>query len=725
MNEPSPAYPFLDPDLSVDERVEDLISRLTLGEKAQQMLHAAPAIPRLGVPAYNWWNEGLHGVARAGIATVFPQAIGLAAMWDPARLHAVAVAIADEARAKHHEYARKGDRGLYKGLTLWAPNINIFRDPRWGRGHETYGECPFLTARLAVAYCRGLQGDHPRYLKVVATPKHFAVHSGPEGLRHGFNAQVSQKDLRETYLPAFHACITEAKAESIMGAYNRTNGEPCCGSPTLLRRILREEWGFRGYVVSDCWAIQDFHQSHRVTNSFAESAALAVHSGCDLNCGCAYGHIPAAVAAGLLREEDLNTCLRRLFRARVRLGMFDPPERVPYASTPYEVNDCDQHRALARATASASMVLLKNEGGLLPLRKDLRSIAVIGPNAYDHQVLCANYFGTPSRAVTPLEGIRAAVSAQTKVWYAQGCKRQGTATDGLDCAGHLAEAVSVAERADAVVLCLGLSAEIEGEQGDASNSEAAGDKVDLELSGLQPRLLESIVALGKPTVLVVISGSALNLSWAHDHVGAIIQAFYPGEEGGNALAEILFGDVSPAGRLPVTFPRSLADVPDFKDYSMKGRTYRYLEKPPLYPFGYGLSYTRFVYQDIAVSPTPIPAGAGTSVSVTVKNVGSRPSDEVVQLYLTDIEASCRVPLHNLRGFSRVHLLPGEARRVSFELSPRDLSLIDERGHRVLEPGRFRVSVGGSQPDPRSQELTGQSPLSVEFDLLGKTVELPY
>jgi beta-glucosidase len=431
------------------------------------------------------------------------------------------------------------------------------------------------------------------------------------------------------------------------------------------------------------------------------------------------------VAAGLVREEDLDTCLHRLFRARMRLGMFDPPERVPYASTPYEVNDCDQHRALARATASASMVLLKNEGGLLPLRKDLRSVAVIGPNAYDHQVLCANYFGTPSHAVTPLEGIRAAVSAQTKVWYAQGCKRQGTATDGLDCAGHLAEAVSVAERADAVVLCLGLSAEIEGEQGDASNSEAAGDKVDLELSGLQPRLLESVVALGKPTVLVVISGSALNLSWAHEHVGAIIQAFYPGEEGGSALAEILFGDVSPAGRLPITFPRSLAEVPDFKDYSMKGRTYRYLERPPLYPFGYGLSYTRFVYQDIAVSPTPIPAGAGASVSVTVKNVGGLPSDEVVQLYLTDIEASCRVPLHSLRSFSRVHLLPGEARRVSFELSPRDLSLIDERGLRVLEPGRFRVSVGGSQPDPRSQELTGQSPLSVEFDLLGKTVELPY
>jgi Beta-glucosidase-related glycosidases len=462
-----------------------------------------------------------------------------------------------------------------------------------------------------------------------------------------------------------------------------------------------------------------------VTNSFEESAALAVHSGCDLNCGCAYGHIPAAVAAGLVREEDLDTCLHRLFRARMRLGMFDPPERVPYASTPYETNDCDRHRALARATASASMVLLKNEGGLLPLRKDLRSIAVIGPNAYDHQVLCANYSGTPSRAVTPLEGIRAAVSAQTKVWYAPGCKRQGTATDGLDCAGHLAEALSIAERAEAVVLCLGLSAEIEGEQGDASNSEAAGDKVDLDLPGLQPRLLESIVALGKPTVLVVVSGSALDLAWAHDRVGALIQAFYPGEEGGSALADILFGDVSPAGRLPVTFPRSLADVPDFKDYSMKGRTYRYLERPPLYPFGYGLSYTRFHYQDIAVSPSSIPVGGNASVSVTVKNVGTRPADEVVQLYLTDIEASCTVPHHSLRGFARVHLLPGEARRISFELSPRDLSLIDERGQRVLEPGRFRASVGGSQPDPRSQELTGQTPLSVEFDVVGTAIELPY
>ena len=709
--------PFWNPDLPALERVEDLVARLTLEEKAAQMLHEAPAIPRLGIPAYNWWNEGLHGVARAGIATVFPQAIALAAMWNSERLHEVAVAISDEARAKHHEYLRKGDHGMYKGLTIWSPNINIFRDPRWGRGHETYGECPHLTAKLGVAFCRGLQGDDPKYLKTVATPKHFAVHSGPEGLRHSFDAQVSEKDLRETYLPAFEACIVEAKAGSIMSAYNRTNGEPCSGSKTLLGRILRGEWGFDGFVVSDCWAIRDFHEGHKVTATFEESSAMAVKAGCDLNCGCSYSHLPAAVAQGLVSESEIDVCLRRLFTARMRLGMFDPPERVPFASIPYEVNDCEQHRALARTTARESMVLLKNAGGLLPLRKDLRSIAVIGPNAHDPHILCANYFGIPSRAVTPLEGIRAAVSAQTKVWYTDGCKLLGTATDGLGRSGNLSEALSMAERAEVVVLCLGLSAEIEGEQGDASNSEAAGDKVDLRLTGLQPVLLEQIVALGKPTVLVVLAGSALDLSWAHDHVGAIVQAWYPGEEGGSALADILFGDANPGGRLPITFPRSVADLPDFKNYSMQGRTYRYLDKAPLYPFGYGLSYTRFVYRNLAASQVRVPAGHPLHIFVTVENVGGRAGDEVVQLYLKDVDASCRVPNHSLRGWERVHLAPGESRTVAFKLEARDLALIDDRGRRVLEPGRFRAYVGGSQPDERSRELTGESPLVFEFEVI--------
>jgi beta-glucosidase len=716
-----PQFPFQNTDLPLDARVDDLISRMTLAEKAAQMLHEAPAIPRLGIPAYNWWNEGLHGVARAGVATVFPQAIGLAAMWSVPRLREVAVAISDEVRAKHHEFLRHDDHGMYKGLTVWAPNINIFRDPRWGRGHETYGECPYLTARLGVAYCRALQGDDRRYLKTVATPKHFAVHSGPEALRHSFDAIVSEKDLRETYLPAFEACMTEGAAESIMAAYNRVNGVPCSGSHRLLTEILRDEWGFGGYVVSDCWAIKDIHESHRVTSSFEESAAMTVQAGCDLNCGCTYEHIPNAVAQGVLTEADVDLCIRRLFRARVRLGMLDPPEEVPYAAIPYERNDCEEHRALARTAACESMVLLKNDNGLLPLRKNLRSVAVIGPNAYDPQVLRANYFGEPSQVVTPLDGVRAAVSKKTKVWYAQGCKRTGTRTDGLGRAGNLSEALSVAERADAVILCLGLDADIEGEQGDVGNSDSGGDKTDLALPGLQQRLLEEIVALGKPTVLVVIAGSPLDLTWAHDHVGAVVQAWYPGEEGGHALADILFGAASPAGRLPVTFPRSLADLPEFTSYAMKGRTYRYLEKAPLYPFGYGLSYTRFQYRDLAVSSTQLTAEDHIQVSVTVKNTGKRDSDEVVQLYVKDLEASSVVPHHSLRGFQRHHLDAGEERDVTFELSGRDLAIFTEEGQRVVEPGRFRITVGGSQPDERSRELLGQAPLALEIEVLPATV----
>ena len=722
-----PALSFWNPDLDIETRVDDLVGRLTLAEKAAQMLHEAPAIPRLGVPAYNWWNEGLHGVARAGVATVFPQAIGLAAMWNDRRLHEVAVAISDETRAKHHEYLRHDDHGLYKGLTVWAPNINIFRDPRWGRGHETYGECPYLTARLGVAFCRGLQGDDPRYLKTVATPKHYAVHSGPEHLRHGFDAIVSQKDLRETYLPAFQACITEAKAHSIMSAYNRTNGEPCSASPTLLGRILRGEWGFGGFVVSDCWAIRDIHDNHKVTRTFEESAALAVKAGCDLNCGCTYEHIPGAIAEGLLSEVDVDVCLRRLFRARMMLGMFDPPERVPYAAIPYEVNDSAPHRKLARAVARESMVLLKNAGATLPLRRDLKNIAVIGPNAYNHHVLVGNYFGQPSQAVTPLDGIRAAVATTTRVWFAEGCQHRGLKTDGLGRNGNLSEALSAAERADAVVLCLGLSADIEGEEVDTSNPNSAGDKADLALPGLQHCLLEMIAALGKPMVLVVIAGSPLELGWAHDspQVGAIVQAWYPGAEAGHALADILFGDVSPAGRLPVTFPRLGTDVPPFESYAMKGRTYRYLEKAPLYPFGYGLSYTRFEYGEASVSAARTPAGEIVRVTAVVKNVGTRPSDEVAQLYLTDLEASCTVPHHSLRGFARVHLAPGEYRQLAFDLGPRDLALVDDRGRRVLEPGRFRASVGGSQPDARSRDLLGTSPVQVEFEIVGERLDLGF
>ena len=725
MSQPvSPTYPFQDPSLPIDERVDDLVSRLNIVEKAAQMLHESAGISRLGLPPYNWWNEGLHGMARAGIATVFPQAIGLAAMFDVPLHFDIAVAISEEARAKHHEFLRQGDHGMYKGLTVWSPNINIFRDPRWGRGHETYGECPYLTARLGVAFCKGLQGEDPRYLKTVATPKHYAAHSGPEGLRHGFDAVVSAKDLRETYLPAFHACITEAHAASIMGAYNRTNGEPCCGSPTLLQKILREEWGFEGFVVSDCWAVKDFHESHKVTKTWEESAALAIKNGCDLNCGCSFEHIPQAVEQGLLTDFDVDTSLKRLIRARMRLGLFDPPSLVPYASIPYEVNDCEKHRELALRAARESIVLLKNDG-VLPLSPDVKSIAVIGPNAHDPSVPLANYFGIPSKLVTPLDGIRAAVNKSTKVWYTDGCKHTGNKTDGLSRAGNLSEARSMAERADVVVLCLGLSAEIEGEQGDVSNSEAAGDKVDLKLTGLQQRLMEEIVALDKPTVLVLLAGSALSITWAEQHVNAILDAWYPGEEGGTAIADVLFGKVSPAGRLPITFPRNIEDVPPITDYSMKGRTYRYLEKEPLYPFGYGLSYTRFEYRNVSISNARLPAGESLRLSAMVRNVGQHASDEVVQLYVKDVQASCRVPHQELRGFERVHLKPGESRNVQFTLTPKDLSLIDEQGQRLLEPGHFQVTIGGSQPDYRSVSLMGQAPLIVEFEVVGERLILPY
>jgi beta-glucosidase len=718
--------PFWDPELTIAERVADLLARLTPAEKAAQMLHEAPALPELGIPAYNWWNECLHGVARAGTATVFPQAIGLAASFDVTLMRAVGRAISDEARAMHHAYAAEGDHGYYKGLTYWSPNINIFRDPRWGRGHETYGECPFLTAQLGVSFVRALQGDDPRYLKLVATAKHLAVHSGPEGLRHGFDARVSQKDLFETYLPAFAALVHEGGVESVMTAYNRVNGEPASASPTLLRRILRESWGFSGYVVSDCWAIRDIHEQHQVTAGPVESAAAAVKAGCDLNCGCTYEHLPAALEQGLLTEAELDVSLTRLFSARVRLGMFDAPERVPFAAIPFDVVDSAEHRLLARRAAQRSLVLLKNDG-VLPLRSDLKSIAVIGPNANAPQVLWGNYSGTASQTVTPLDGIRQRLPVGAKLYYAEGCKVQGI--DLHNCAphGNLTEAVMLAKRADVSVVVLGLNAQIEGEQGDAGNSEAAGDKLDLELPGLQQQLLEAVVAVGKPVVVVLVAGSALAVNFAEQHAAALLQAWYPGEEGGGALADVLFGDVSPAGRLPVTFPRALADVPPFEDYAVRGRTYRYLDVEPLFPFGFGLSFTRFVYSDLELSQVEATATADLQVKVSVllSNVGTRASDEVVQLYVKDLESSVTVPHHELRGVERLHLAAGAAQRVSFSLDAKALSLIDDAGKRQLEPGRFRIFVGGSQPDARSVALLGEAPVSLDLVLTGSPLALPY
>jgi beta-glucosidase len=716
---------YLDQSLGFEERAKDLVSRMTLEEKVTQMLHKSPAVPRLGIPAYNWWNEALHGVARAGTATVFPQAIGMAATFDENLLYEIADVISTEGRAKYHESVRQGDRDIYKGLTFWSPNINIFRDPRWGRGHETYGEDPYLTGRLGVAFVKGIQGKDKKYLKAAACAKHFAVHSGPESERHQFDAVASPKDLRETYLPAFKELVQEAGVEAVMGAYNRTNGEPCCGSKTLLQDILRDEWGFQGHVTSDCWAIKDFHEGHMVTKTAPESCALAVNSGCDTNCGNLYGNLLIAHKEGLVKEETIDRSLVRLFVSRMKLGMFDDPEKVPFTGTPYEVVSCDRHSDFAVKVAEKSLVLLKNDG-LLPLdRTKLKSIGVIGPNADSRTALEGNYFGTSDRHVTVLDGIRAAAGKDVRIFYAEGCHLYRNRVSGLsEPDDRLAEALSVAERSDVVVLCLGLDATIEGEEGDTSNEYASGDKLHLNLPGRQQDLLEKVCAVGKPVVLVLLAGSALAVGWADEHVPAIVQAWYPGGRGGEAVASLLFGGFSPSGRLPVTFYRTTEELPDFHDYAMKNRTYRYMATEALYPFGYGLSYTRFEYGAIKTADR-IEAGETLQCSVTVKSVGKRASEEVVQLYLKDVEASVEVPRWSLRGIRKVFLEPGEQAEVQFSLTPRQLALIDNDGRAVLEPGKFELYIGGSQPDARSEKLTGTKVQKAMFEVTGSKLELKY
>lgn len=719
------ALAYKDESLSFEERARDLVSRMTLDEKVSQMVHASAAIPRLGIPAYNWWNEALHGVARAGVATMFPQAIGMAATFDDELMYRIADVISTEGRAKYHEFQRKGDHGIFKGLTFWSPNINIFRDPRWGRGHETYGEDPYLTGRLGVAFIKGLQGNDEKYLKAAACAKHFAVHSGPENERHSFNAEVSEKDLRETYLPAFKECVREAGVEAVMGAYNRTNGEPCCGSKTLLRDILRNEWGFEGHVTSDCWAIKDFHENHMVTKTAPESVALAVNNGCDLNCGVMYANLLIAHKEGLVSEETIDESVTRLMLTRMKLGMFDSDEKVPFASIPYEINDCPEHRDFALEVSKKSLVLLKNENNLLPLDKSsIRSIAVIGPNADSRAALEGNYNGTASRYVTVLEGIQDAVGPETRVYYAQGCHLYREKPSFLEeRGGRLAEAVSAAEKADVVIMCLGLDATIEGEEGDTSNEFSGGDKNDLKLPGLQQELLELIHGTGKPVILVLLAGSALAVSWADQNIPAIIQAWYPGARGGTAVASLIFGDYSPSGRLPVTFYRSTDELPDFHDYSMRNRTYRYMQNEALYPFGFGLSYTRFEYRDIKLSKTRIHIGQTLECGVKVRNIGRRDSEEAIQLYLKDVEAGVEVPKWQLRGMKKVYLKAGEETNVSFTLTPAMLALTDNEGRAVVEPGLFEVYMGGSQPDERSQGLSGSRVLRASFEAAGESLVL--
>jgi beta-glucosidase len=846
--------PYKNPNLPIEQRVNNLISRMTLEEKVLQMQNGAPAIERLGVPAYDWWNEALHGVARAGYATVFPQAIGLAATWDTRLMHDVADVISTEARAKYHEAVRNNQHGRYQGLTFWSPNINIFRDPRWGRGQETYGEDPYLTSRLGVEFVKGLQGNDPRYFKVIATPKHYAVHSGPEPERHSFDAKAYERDLRETYLPAFHDTIVEAKAYSIMCAYNRTNGEPCCSNKRLMVDILRGEWGFDGYVVSDCGAIRDIWEYHKFVKTEAESSALAVRAGTDLTCGNEYVKLLEALGKGLITEAEIDTSLKRLLTARFRLGMFDPPEMVPYARIPFSQNDTPEHRQLALKTARESVVLLKNANHTLPLKKDLKSIAVIGPNADAPEVLWGNYYGRPSRLITPLAGIKNAVAPKTKVTYALGSTLAGepvvpvpasaltvngkdpgvqaeyfnnselrdlpvttrideridfnwgrykpvaelnennfsvrwigrltpaesgkyqlgfTADDGarlfLDNtlvveawttnpsktvtrevtleAGRsyelrmeyfqtnreavaklvwsyprlsermIEEAVSAAKNADATVVVLGISAGLEGEEMPVKvEGFRGGDRTDLSLPKTQEALLKAVVATGKPVVVVLLSGSALAVNWANDNVPAILHAWYPGGEGGTAVADVLFGDYNPGGRLPVTFYKSVDQLPPFTDYSMQGRTYRYFTGEPLYPFGFGLSYTNFAYSNLRFDAKFVKAGEPVKMTVEVKNVGDRAGDEVVQLYVTDVAASAPVPVRSLIGFDRVSLRSGETRIVSFTITPRQMSLIDDRGKRMIEPGEFLVSAGGGQPVKGTSFVTGKFSITGTFEL---------
>ena len=599
-----------------------------------QMKYNAPAIPRLGIPAYNWWNEALHGVARSGTATVFPQAIGMAASFNDELMEEVATAISDEARAKYNEYKTYGETQIYQGLTLWSPNINIFRDPRWGRGHETYGEDPYLTGRMGSAFVRGLQGYDPVYRKTDATLKHFAVHSGPEGLRHGFNAEVNQKDLYETYLSAFRYCIDHSHPAAVMGAYNRVNGEACCASPTLIKEILRGEFGFDGYYVSDCGAIRDIDMFHKLAASPDESAAMAANAGCDLNCGDAYVYLQVAYEKGLVSEEVITRSVERLMEARLRLGMFD--DGCPYDSITMDVVESPEHIALNREMARQSMVLLKNDG-ILPL-KGGETIAVIGPNADSQSVLLGNYNGTPSQYTTLLRGIQEASSG--KVNYARGCHLYKDDEPG-SCAEHpYREAVLAAKRSDVVILCMGLDPTMEGEQGDAFNGDGSGDKVDLELPSCQKVLYEEIIKTGKPVIFVNVSGSCISLVRQDEECAAVIQCFYPGAEGGHALADILFGKVSPSGRLPLTFYRSADDLPDFTDYSMEGRTYRFFKGSPLYPFGFGLSYTSFEENWL------------DDKTVEVKNTGKMDSWYTV-LQIRD------TPYPTLIGFTKVWVPAGE------------------------------------------------------------------
>ena len=690
------------------KRAKELVAQMTLEEKVGQTLYQAPAIPRLGIKAYNWWNEALHGVARAGTATVFPQAIGMAATFDEDLLEQVGDAVSTEARAKFNMQQKADDTDIYKGLTFWAPNVNIFRDPRWGRGHETFGEDPYLTSRLGVRYVMGLQGHDEDYLKAAACAKHFAEHSGPESVRHEFNAEVSEQDLRETYLPAFKACVQEGKVEAVMGAYNRTNGAPCCGNSYLLQDILRKEWGFEGHVTSDCWAIKDFHEGHLVTSTPVESVSMAMNNGCDLNCGNLFHFLTQAVENGMVDEKRLDEAVENLFMARMKLGVLDKKEENPFDKIPYTVVDSEEMRKLNREVARRSVVLLKNENHILPLdKKKLHTIGVIGPNADSRKALVGNYEGTSSRYITVLEGIEDYVGENVRVLYSEGCHLYRDRTSNLAMEHDRdSEVRAVCEASDVFIAVVGLDATLEGEEGDTGNEYGSGDKPNLNLPGLQPDIIRIAKESGKPVIVVLLAGSAMALSWEDEHVDAILDGFYPGAQGGAAIAEILFGGANPEGKLPITFYQTTEELPEFTDYAMKGRTYRYMENEALYPFGYGLSYTTYAYGNLECVK-PFDAQDGITLQVTVTNTGDREGTETLQVYVKAKREG--TPNPQLKYVKKITLKPGESVTEEIHLSPEAFMLYDEKGNFTLEKGAYDIFVGGCQPDARSAALTGNAP----------------
>ena len=696
-----------------------LVDQMTVEEQASQLTYNSPSIERLNIPRYNWWNEALHGVARAGTATSFPQAIGLAATFDKDLLNEIAKTISIEGRAKYNTYSKEDDRDIYKGLTFWSPNINIFRDPRWGRGHETYGEDPFLSGELGCSFIEGLQGDG-EYMLGAACAKHFAVHSGPEELRHEFDAIVSEKDLWETYLPAFEKCVTKANVEAVMGAYNRINGEPCCGSKTLLKDILRDKWEFEGHVVSDCWAIKDFHTGHGVTNTAMESVALAMENGCDLNCGNMYLHMLHAYQEGLVKKEQIREAAIRLFTTRIKLGMFTKTE---YDEIPYEVVECKEHIKTSIKATEEGVVLLKNNG-VLPLnKKELKTIGVIGPNANSRLALKGNYYGTASRYTTILEGIQNEVGEEVRVLYSDGCELEKDRSEALALAyDRESEARIVAKHSDVVILCLGLDETLEGEEGDEGNAYKSGDKKDLKLPFVQQRLLQQIVEIGKPVILCMLTGSAMEIQYAKDHCSAVLQAWYPGAYGGTAIANLLFGKVSPSGKLPITFYESSEELPEFTDYAMKGRTYRYMTKPALYPFGYGLTYGKVYAKQVSscgVETGEICMKAKTDLTMEVlfANIGKMATDEVAQVYIKSLDVEGAVCNHSLCGFKRFHIPEGGEETVTFNISWEHFLTVNELGEKILYGQRYELYVGISQPDEVSVQLTDTKPIKVLIKII--------